>query len=158
MDENQKEAARKKTLGELGELVAIKTLVDHGYKNVQNLNDKHMNAPYADIYCEKDDKRFVISVKSRNKYQFDGALNTHYNLGENAYENAKNASEKNGGAEAYWMAIQFDMHDYSVYLGSLESLNGKTSIPVTKCADGELGQVLERNKKHYFDFDYFKNN
>ncbi len=36
MDEKQKEAARKKSLGELGELFAIKALVDAEYDRIRN--------------------------------------------------------------------------------------------------------------------------
>lgn len=50
---NKKEAARKKSLGQLGELFAIKTLVDENFDKIRNLNDANMNEPYADIYCEK---------------------------------------------------------------------------------------------------------
>ena len=86
--DKRKEAARKKSLGELGELFAIKTLVDCEYDKIRNLNDVTMNESFADIYCEKDGKRYVISVKARNKYQVDGSLNSRYNLGTNAYEKA----------------------------------------------------------------------
>ncbi len=153
---NKKEAARKKSLGELGELFAIKTLVDNEYDKIRNLNDEHMNEAYADIYCEKGDKRLVISVKARNKFGKNGKINSHYNLGANAYEKAKQASEKYG-AEAYWMAIQFDMHDYSIYFGSLDCLNGANAISITKCEKGEVGTILVNKKTHYFDFDFYKN-
>lgn len=156
MNEKQKEAARKKSLGELGELFAIKALVDAEYDKIRNLNDTHMNEAFADIYCEKGEKRFVVSVKARNKYQKDGKLNSRYNLGTNAYEKAKTVSEKYH-AEPYWMAIQFDEHEYSVYFGSLDSLNGANAIPVGKCETGECGEALVKNKRHYFDFDYYKN-
>ncbi len=156
MCNNKKEAGRKKSLGELGELFAIKTLVDEEYDKIRNLNDTNMNQAYADILCEKDGKRIIISVKARNKYQLNGDLNSNYNLGSNAYEKAKIASEKYN-AEPYWMAIQFDSHNYSVYFGSLECLNGANSIPVKKCENGEVGMILVKNKKHYFDFDFFDN-
>ena len=52
--ESKKEAARKKSLGELGELFAIKSLVDAQYDKIRNLNDDNMNEAYADIYSEKD--------------------------------------------------------------------------------------------------------
>ena len=156
MNDNQKEAARKKSLGELGELFSIKTLVDENYDKIRNLNDDHMNEPYADIYCEKEDKRLVISVKARNKYQKDGKLNSSYKLGSNCYEKAAKVASKYD-AEPYWMAIQFDAHDYSVYFGSLESLDGANAIPVKKCEAGEVGEILVHNKRHYFDFDYYKN-
>jgi len=49
-----KEAARKKSLGELGELFAIKTLVDNQFDKIRNVNDDSMNETYADIICQKD--------------------------------------------------------------------------------------------------------
>lgn len=156
MSKEKKEAARKKSLGELGELFAIKALVDEQYDKIRNLNDDHMNEPFADIYCEKDGHRYVISVKARNKYQKDGKLNTQYNLGTNVYEKAKRVAE-HYKAEPYWMAIQFDTHAYSIFYGSLESLNGAKAIPVNKCEAGEVGTILVDKKRHYFDFDYYKN-
>ena len=117
MNDNQKEAARKKSLGELGELFSIKTLVDENYDKIRNLNDEHMNEPYADIYCEKEGKRLVISVKARNKYQKDGKLNSSYKLGSNFYEKAAKVASKYD-AEPYWMAIQFDAQNIQIKLVS----------------------------------------
>lgn len=91
--DNEKEAARKKSLGELGELFAIKALVDKEFDRVRNLNDRQLNEPFADIECEKGGRKFVVSVKARNKFQRDGRLNSRYNLGTNAYDKAA-ASEK----------------------------------------------------------------
>jgi len=152
----KKEAARKKSLGELGELFAIKVLVDEEYDRIRNLNDVQMNEAFADIYCEKGDQKLVISVKARNKYQKDGKLNSRYNLGTNAYEKARRVAEKYD-AEPYWMAIQFDNHEYSIFFGSLEELGGSKAIPVDKCAKGEVGQILVDCKRHYFDFDFYRN-
>ena len=154
--ESQKEAARKKSLGELGELFAIKTLVDEEYDKIRNLNDDVMNTAFADIYCEKDGKCYVVSVKARNKFQKNGQLNSQYNLGTNAYEKARRTAE-HYNAEAYWMAIQFDKHDYSVYFGSLDCLEGKNAIPVKKCEEGKIGNILVYKKPHYFDFDFYEN-
>ena len=154
--ENIKEASRNKSLGELGELFAIKTLVDNCFDKIRNLNDIHMNEAFADILCEKDNQKYIISVKARNMYQVNGKLNNRYNIGSNAYTNAKNAELKYGG-KAYWMAIQFDLHHYSVFFGSLESLNGSKAIPIDKCEAGTVGIVLVNKKRHYFDFDFYKN-
>lgn len=55
-DVEKKEALRKKSLGELGELFGIKALVDNSFEKVVNLNDKKMNYPFADLYAEKDKK------------------------------------------------------------------------------------------------------
>ena len=81
---------------------------------------------------------------------------TGYNLGSNCHEKAAKVASKYD-AEPYWMAIQFDAHEYSVYFGSLDSLDGANAIPINKCEEGEIGCILVHNKRHYFDFDYFKN-
>jgi hypothetical protein len=154
--DNKKEAARKKSLGELGELFALKALVDRKYDKIRNLNDTTMNAPFADILCEKDGQSYIISVKTRNKYQKNDKLNPTYNLSAKAYEKALSA-EKRYNASAYWMAIQFDQKTVSIYFGSLTELKGKKGIPVDKCEKGLVGQIWVNNKKHYFDFDYYTN-
>ena len=154
--ENKKEASRKKSLGELGELFAIKALVDKKFDRIRNLNDNHMNEKFADIECEKDGLRYVISVKARNKYQKNGKLNTRYNVGSAVYEKAL-AAEKKYNASAYWIAIQFDHKSFSIYFGSLKELNDSKAIPVDKCEKGLVGEIWELNKRHYFDFEYYTN-
>lgn len=153
---NKKEAARKKSLGELGELFAIKALVDQKFDRIRNLNDDAMNEAFADLTCEKDGVKLVISVKARNKYQKNGKLNSRYNLGENAYKKAL-ASTKKHNAKACWMAIQFDSNSFSIYFGHLEELNGSNAIPIDKCEKGVIGEIWVKNKRHYFDFDYYTN-
>ena len=155
-NEKIKEAARKKSLGELGELFAIKALVDKKFDRIRNLNDKIMNEAFADIECEKDGVRYVISVKARNKFQKNGKLNTRYNLGSDAYKKAKIA-EQNYNAVAYWMAIQFNQKSFSIYFGALSDLNNSKAIPVDKCEKGIIGEIWELNKRHYFDFDFYTN-
>ena len=152
----QKEAARKKSLGELGELFAIKTLVDNKFDKIRNLNDDNFNEEFADLKCERDGKKYIISVKARNKFQRNGTLNSRYNLGSNAYKKAKKA-ERKYGAEAYWMAIQFDKNDFSVFFGPLSELNGSNAIPIDKCVKGYLGSILVNKKRHHFDFEFYSN-
>ena len=154
--ENKKEAARKKSPGELGELFAIKALVDKKFDKIRNLNDNLMNEKFADIECEKDGLRYLISVKARNKYQKNGKLNTRYNIGSTVYEKAL-AAEKKYNASAYWMAIQFDHKSFSIYFGSLKELHGSKAIPIDKCEKGIIGEIWEFNKRHYFDFEYYTN-
>ena len=153
---NKKEAARKKSLGELGELFAIKAFVDRGYDKIRNLNDKSLNEPFADLECEKDGIKIIISVKARNKFEKKGTLNSRYNLGSNAHAKA-DASEKKHNAVAHWMAIQFDQNTFSIYFGSLVELNGKRAIPVDLCEKKMIGEIWEHNKRHYFDFDFYSN-
>jgi hypothetical protein len=154
--ENRKEAARKKSLGELGELFAIKALVDKKFDRIRNLNDNILNETFADIECEKGGIKYIISVKARNKYQKNGKLNTRYNLGSSVYEKASSAEQKYN-AYAYRMAIQFDKDSFSIYFGSLKELNGSKAIPIDKCEKKIIGEIWEYNKRHYFDFDYYTN-
>lgn len=153
---NKKEASRKKSLGELGELFALKALVDKKFDKIRNLNDDLMNETFADISCEKDGVKYVISVKARNKFQKNGKLNTRYNLGKDIYEKALKA-EKKYNAKACWLAIQFDYNSFSIYFGLLYELNGSKAIPVDKCERGLIGEIWVHNRRHYFDFDYYTN-
>jgi hypothetical protein len=155
-DVEKKEALRKKSLGELGELFGIKALIDNSFEKVVNLNDKKMNYPFADLYAEKGSKKYIISIKARNKYQKNHTLNSRYNLGNNAYKKAR-AAEIEYEAEAHWMAIQFDANTYSIYFGSLHELNQRKAIPVRECEQGTIGACLVRDKRHYFDFEFFGN-
>ena len=153
---NKKEAARKKSLGELGELFALKALVDKKFDKIRNLNDNIMNETFSDIECEKDGFRYIISVKARNKFTKAGKLNTRYNLGKSVYEKTLLAEVKYN-ANAYWLAVQFDRKSFSIYFGSLKELNGSKAIPVDKCAKGLIGEIWELDKKHYFDFEFYTN-
>jgi hypothetical protein len=90
---NKKEALRKKSLGELGELFAIKALVDNSFERIVNLNDKKINYPFADLYAEKERKKYVISIKARNKYQKNYKLNAFYNIGTNAFKKCRSCRD-----------------------------------------------------------------
>ena len=155
-DKTKKEALRKKSLGELGELIGIKVLVDNKFEKIKNLNDIKMNYPFADLIAEKDEKKYVISIKARNKYQKNGDLNSRYKLGNNVFKNAKYAEDE-FGAEAYWMAIQFDEKTYTVYFGSLKELDNKKGISIIQCQKESIGECLVKDARHYFDFSYFSN-
>ena len=155
-EEKKKNAKRAKSLSELGKLIALKVLVDNSFKKIVNLNDENPKYPFANLYAEKEGKKYVIKVRTRNKYQKDNTLNAFYKLGGNAYDKALEAM-KDLNAKAYWMAVQFDEHSYSIYFGSLEELGNKDSIPLRKCEKGEIGTCMVKDKTHYFDFDFFGN-
>ena len=152
-----KKAKKIKALGELGELIGIKALVDDGFTRVCNLNDKKNNFPYADLYAEKNGKKYVISIKARNKIQLNGKINSSYKLGTNAYSKATKASKANSNAIPAWLAIPFTEHNYSVYFGTLKELNNVSSISIIKCVNQSIGKCLVDNKTHYFDWDFFTN-
>jgi len=143
-------------LGVEGERLAAEVLAENGYENVSNLNHDKTNYPFADLYAEKDGKKFVISVKTRNKYTKYGALNSSYNLGSNAYENAEFA-KKDKGAEAYWMGVQIDRETFSIFFGSLDELAGKEQIPVKLASDGQVGICLVEDRPHSIPYAKFGN-
>src|SRR5450830_1205461 len=155
--DSKKEAMRKKALGELGELVALKTLVDNGFEKISHLNDiKRRNFHFADLLAEKDGKKYAISVKARNKFQKNGTLNNRYNLKQTHVT----AVEKELVAEAYWMAIPFDKNSYSVRFGSVMELKDTMGKPLTGIPMGEdcaYGEEWVKDKLHYFDFSFFTN-
>ncbi|MBI5674646.1 MAG: hypothetical protein HZC48_02300 [Nitrospirae bacterium] len=152
---NQHTALRAKSLGALGELLAIKALVDNGFNNIRNLNDQKRNFPYADLYAERGDKKYVISVKARNRYGRNGRLNGRYNLGSDCATKAKKA-ELEFNAKAAWMAITIFDNIYSVYLGTLECLPLKTGIPMGE-NHFERYECLVKEKQHGLDFSPYKN-
>jgi hypothetical protein len=144
-----------RSLGALGELLAIKTLVDNGFNNIKNLNDQKRNYPYADLYAERGGQKYVISVKTRNRYQNNGRLNNRYKLGTDCESKAKKAELK-FKAMAAWMAISIFDTLYSVYFGTLESLAGKTGIPMDD-NDTMKYDCFAKDKQHGLDFKPYKN-
>lgn len=154
---------RKISLGELGELLAIKALVDNGFEKIVNLNDDKRNHAFADLYAEKKNEKMIISVKTRNKYRKPNnpeekpKLNSHYNLLYNNGLQKVDYTKNLYNATPYWMAIQLDRFTYSVYFGSVDELGGKKSIPLKKCEEGTIGECFVENKQHFFDYSYFGN-
>jgi hypothetical protein len=152
---DHKTALRSISLGTLGELLAIKALVDNGFNNIRNLNDKKTNYPYADLYAERGNEKYVISVKARNKYERSGRLNSRYNLGKNHHDHAKKA-ERKFKAIAAWLAIPIDDKTYSVFFGTLKSLNGNLGISMTE--KNKLNyESLGSECSHNLDFTPYKN-
>ena len=161
MTTEQIEAFRKKSIGDIGENIAIEVLTENGYSNVINVNANKMNETFGDVLCEKDGERFIVSVKARNKYQIDGKLNGSYKISQNPKSTLKKSlyAEDKYNAIAAWMAIQIDFEDNtaSVYFGKLSELEGKAGISMRKCQKGLLGEILQKDKKYSFDSDFLTN-
>ena len=148
-------ALRAKSLGALGELLAIKALVDNFFNNIKNINDHKKNYPYADLYAERGNEKYIISVKARNRNQRNGRLNTRYNLGRDCTTKVKNA-ELEFNAKAAWMAISICDDNYSIYFGTFDLLLGKTGIPMG-IVHTEKYECLAYEEKHGLDFSPYKN-
>ena len=146
---------RAKSLGALGELLAIKALVDNGFNNIRNLNDQKKNYPYADLYAERGKEKYVISVKARNRYERNGRLNSRYNLGRDCLSKVKKA-ELQFNAKTAWMAISIFDDIYSIFFGAFDSFSVKTGIPMGKNYI-ERYECLVKEKQHGLDFSPYKN-
>lgn len=155
--QNKMTAARSHKLGNLGELWAEEALTDNGFTSVENLNNKHRNHGYADIYAERAGERYVVSVKTRNKLKASGILNKDYNLSSsgNHYALAE-VAENTKQAKAAWIAISVEETTFNAYFGLLTDLNGKNTIPMTEEAVSSY-QCLARDKPHDLDYTQIKN-
>ncbi|MEK6646090.1 MAG: hypothetical protein AABY84_05395 [Candidatus Firestonebacteria bacterium] len=124
---------RFKKIGDLGESLAEKLLKKNGFKNVKNLNKTTKNNnKYADIFAEHGNQAYVISVKTRNKFENTGRLNSRYKLGKDCYEFAKQA-ETEHRAKAAWVTISLDIDKkiFDAYFGLLSDLEGNTGVLMT---------------------------
>ena len=154
MNEKQ-EARRKKSLGELGELFAIKALVDQQFDKIRNLNDTKNNSPFFDLEAEKDGKQYLITVKARNRNQKNGTINSSYKLGKDPQGRVEAATAK--GSIACWIAVQFDSMDYSLCFGKIEALGSRTRIPMDGKITVEVGELWVKNKRHFIDWEWLTN-
>lgn len=138
--------------------MALKALVDNGYTDISNPNDKQRNTKFVDLLATKDGNKYAFSVKNRNKFKNNGGLNGGYRLGKNSLEHADEVFQKYTATPA-WIAVQFDKNQFSVFAGSVEELGGKERIPVrhSQKAGPKGGNCLEFDKNHYFDVSFFEN-
>ena len=134
----------------LGELLCIRAFVDEKFNNIRRLSIKNSNSNFGDLYVEKYDKKFIINIKSRNKYQKSHLEKTFYNLKSGEKSLAKDA-ENEYGAEAYWMLVLFSQQTYSIFFGSISSLYDLDSIPIRECEIGSVGLCLVKDAELIFD-------
>jgi hypothetical protein len=145
---------RTTRLGRIGEALAAERLAQHGFSEVQNLNEKRVNFPFADLVAVRGGRRFLISVKARNEMrQGGGRRNESYNLIQ--IRDVANAQLKLNGlttaditrrllrevqliaaghdAEPAWVtvAVRANAGSYSAYFGLVASLGLKRSVPMT---------------------------
>jgi hypothetical protein len=66
--------------GRVGESLAEERLLLAGFSEVENLNLRKVNYPFADILAARDGQRYLIGVKTRNELQVGGRVNPSYNL------------------------------------------------------------------------------
>lgn len=154
---SKEESYKNKQLGNNGEDMSCDGLMESNIVDkVVNLNDIHKNEKFVDLMGTKGNKTLIFTVKTRNKYTIYGNLNGYYKLGKNSKINSELAKQKYG-AELYWIAVQVDRTTYSIYMGTMEELNGHKSIPIRKCEQGLIGKILVHNRIHNLDYSSFTN-
>ena len=141
-------------LGRVGELLSAERLREQGFTNVEDLNQRRANYPFADLLAVRDGTRYLIGVKTRNEMrQGEVGLNEAYNLVK--VPDPANAELKRQGKTASqitsmvlaevadlaaaheatpaWItvAVNAKKGTYSAYFGLVSDLGNKRSVPMT---------------------------
>lgn len=153
---NQATALRAQKLGGVGEALAIRILHSADFANIRNLNQVRTNFPFGDIFAERGEQKYVISVKIRNRYEArTGRLNTRYKLGKQCYELAARAQVEFSATPAF-LAISLISDSYSAYFAPLSILDGSSGIAMTPT--GVLRyECLAEDALHGIDASHLKN-
>jgi hypothetical protein len=131
------ETERRKELGDWGEVKALELLRRPGssFKNARDVNQETHNHPFGDIYAERDRRRLLLGVKTRNMYQVSGKLNGEYNIRKKGADVLSIARRYN--ADLGWVAIQVipERQTFNAYFGTIaeiEESKERFSIPMMK--------------------------
>jgi hypothetical protein len=124
---------RTKALGTWGENKAIDLLKKAGFNDVRDMNAAVANHPFGDIYAERGGSRYMIGVKTRNKYQVSGILNPTYNV-RKRNANVEIIAQRHNALLA-WVAISVvpEKQELSAYFGTIaqiEDRGERFSIPM----------------------------
>lgn len=151
-------ARRAKTLGALGESLAPSYLKRAGFTSIRDLNEGRRNHPFADFMATRRGITYIISVKTRNKYQArSGSLNDRYKLhGGAPHEKLIARLCAKHKAVAAWMAIQIDGDRFSAYFGTVEQLGGNTGIPMLEDRLPEY-ECLAKDELHGLETAHLRN-
>lgn len=155
------EGKRFKKLGDYGELLAHQLLEEHAFENIIDLNEIKKNAPFADFFAIRDGSEYIISVKTRNKFENTGKLNSRYKLGSSNLLLEKFLAtpefEPYCSATPAWLAISMEENTFDAYWGILSDLPGnQRGIPMSKSAK-QTYTCLALNKVHPFKGEDFQN-
>jgi hypothetical protein len=124
---------RLRALGNWGEKKAIDLLKRAGFSTVRELNADFPNHPFGDICAERNGARYLIAVKTRNKYQASGLINPTYNVRKR--EADIGATAQRHDAIPAWIAIPVIPEEriFSAYfdrISKIEEAGERFSIPM----------------------------
>jgi len=153
-----KEGKRFKYLGNMGESIAEQVLKDNGFHNIRNVNTDKNNFHFADLYAEKGTRKYLISVKTRNKFEYSGKLNSRYKFGKNLIRKVEKALEppEFKDCEPAWLSIAMEEKTFDAYFGLISELNGRNGINMSSKACATY-QCFAKNRPHDFNSGDFKN-
>ena len=152
------EGRRFKRLGDIGEELAPALLIMGGFSNLKNLNDQKINFPFADFYAERDEIKYLISVKTRNKYEYAGKLNSRYKLGRNLYKKIDEVLDIPEYKDCIpaWMTIAVEENTFDAFWGLIRDLDGGFGISMSESACSKY-LCLAKRQQHEFDPAIFRN-
>jgi hypothetical protein len=138
-EQTRERVQRKRALGDWGEKKAVDLLKRAGFRNVRDVNTENFNHPFGDIYAERDGERYLIGVKTRNKYQVSGLINPTYNVRKRGAD--VNAVARQYNAALAWVAIAVvpEEQRFSAYFGTIaqiEDAGERFSIPMRRKRSG----------------------
>jgi hypothetical protein len=116
------EYERRIALGDWGEAKALALLKLAGFSDVRDVNVETHHHPFGDIYAERAGERYLIGVKTRNKFQASGPLNATYNIKKNGMDVRAIAQRYN--AKLAWVTLQViaELQVYWSYFGTIAQI------------------------------------
>ena len=102
----------------------------------------------------RDNQKFIISVKTRFKYERLGGLNPRFNLGVKWREKLKKA-ESLENATPSWVAIQIEDETYTAYFGLISLIEESNGIPMQPEAC-KYYECLAKNEAHSLNICEYK--
>jgi hypothetical protein len=124
---------RLRALGDWGEKKAFSLLKRAGFRDVTDMNTEISNHPFGDICAEREGARYLIGVKTRNKYQVSGLLNPTYNIRKRGAD--VEAIARRYEAILAWVAIPIipEEQRFAAYFGTIDQIEERGerfSIPM----------------------------
>ena len=132
-EQTRQRVERLRALGDWGEEKAVFVLKRAGFKNVTDMNMEISHHPFGDICAERDGTRYLIGVKTRNRYQVSGLLNPTYNVKKRGADVEAIARGYNATLAFVAIPVIPEQQRFSAYFGTIsqiEEAGERFSIPM----------------------------
>ena len=132
-EQTRQRVERLRALGDWGEEKAVFVLKRAGFKNVTDMNIEISHHPFGDICAERDGTRYLIGVKTRNRYQVSGLLNPTYNVKKRGADVEAIARGYNATLAFVAIPVIPEQQRFSAYFGTIsqiEEAGERFSIPM----------------------------